>query len=94
MDDGDAAAAEGGRHVGIREHGPEDRLGVRHDLSALPDVGDHARYELLSPGVLTVSPAPVRPSARPPTAGERPRGGSAPIRRRCRGGWSSNLRRT
>ncbi len=28
------------------------------DVEALPDVGDHARYELLSPGVLTVSPAP------------------------------------
>jgi len=28
------------------------------DVEALPDVGDHARYEMLSPGVLTVSPAP------------------------------------
>jgi len=28
------------------------------DVEALPDVGDHVRYELLSPGVLTVSPAP------------------------------------
>ena len=28
------------------------------DVEALLDVGDHARYELLSPGVLTVSPAP------------------------------------
>ncbi|MBP2477210.1 Uma2 family endonuclease [Crossiella equi] len=28
------------------------------DVEALPDNGDHARYELLSPGVLTVSPAP------------------------------------
>ncbi len=28
------------------------------DVEALPDAGDHARYELLSPGVLTVSPAP------------------------------------
>jgi Uma2 family endonuclease len=28
------------------------------DVEALPDTGNHARYELLSPGVLTVSPAP------------------------------------
>lgn len=28
------------------------------DVEALPDNGDHARYELLTPGVLTVSPAP------------------------------------
>jgi len=28
------------------------------DVEALPDTGDHARFELLSPGVLTVSPAP------------------------------------
>ncbi len=31
---------------------------TRADVEALPDAGDHARYELLSPGVLTVSPAP------------------------------------
>jgi Uma2 family endonuclease len=28
------------------------------DVEGLPDSGDHARYELLTPGVLTVSPAP------------------------------------
>jgi Uma2 family endonuclease len=28
------------------------------DVEALPDHGDHARYELLTPGVLTVTPAP------------------------------------
>ncbi|HEV2779133.1 MAG TPA: Uma2 family endonuclease [Actinophytocola sp.] len=28
------------------------------DVEALPDYGNHNRYELLSPGVLTVSPAP------------------------------------
>jgi Uma2 family endonuclease len=28
------------------------------DVEALPDLGDHARYEILSPGVLTVGPAP------------------------------------
>jgi Uma2 family endonuclease len=28
------------------------------DVEALPDAGDHSRYELLTPGVLTVSPAP------------------------------------
>lgn len=28
------------------------------DVEALPDSGDHSRYELLAPGVLTVSPAP------------------------------------
>jgi Uma2 family endonuclease len=28
------------------------------DVEALPDNGDHDRYELLTPGVLTVSPAP------------------------------------
>lgn len=28
------------------------------DIEALPDMGDHTRYELLGPGVLTVSPAP------------------------------------
>ena len=28
------------------------------DVEALPDYGDHARYELLTAGVLTVSPAP------------------------------------
>jgi Uma2 family endonuclease len=29
------------------------------DVEALPDNGDHARYELLTSGVLTVSPAPA-----------------------------------
>ena len=28
------------------------------DVEALPDLGDHARYEILSPGVLTISPPP------------------------------------
>lgn len=28
------------------------------DVEALPDRGEHTRYELLAPGVLTVSPAP------------------------------------
>lgn len=28
------------------------------DIEALPDSGNHTRYELLTPGVLTVSPAP------------------------------------
>ncbi len=28
------------------------------DVEALPDTGNHARYEILSPGVLTVTPAP------------------------------------
>ncbi len=28
------------------------------DVEALPDNGDHSRYEILTPGVLTVSPAP------------------------------------
>ncbi|GAA2835295.1 Uma2 family endonuclease [Crossiella cryophila] len=28
------------------------------DIEALPDNGNHTRYELLTPGVLTVSPAP------------------------------------
>lgn len=28
------------------------------DVEALPDHGDHSRHELLTPGVLTVSPAP------------------------------------
>lgn len=28
------------------------------DIERLPDSGDHARYELLTPGVLTVTPAP------------------------------------
>ena len=28
------------------------------DVEALPDYGHHSRYELLTPGVLTVSPAP------------------------------------
>ena len=38
MHDGDAAAADGGRHVGVREHGPDDRLGLRHDLFRRPVV--------------------------------------------------------
>lgn len=29
------------------------------DVEALPDNGDHDRYEILTPGVLTVSPAPA-----------------------------------
>ncbi|HET9143498.1 Uma2 family endonuclease [Actinophytocola sp.] len=29
------------------------------DVEALPDHGNHARYEILAPGVLTVSPAPA-----------------------------------
>ena len=28
------------------------------EVEALPETGNHARYEILSPGVLTVSPAP------------------------------------
>lgn len=28
------------------------------DVEALPDLGDHSKHELLTPGVLTVSPAP------------------------------------
>ena len=36
--DGDAGAADGGRHVGVREHGPDDRLGFRHDLFRRPVV--------------------------------------------------------
>ena len=36
--DGDAAAADGGRHVGVREHGPDDRLGLGHDLLRRPVV--------------------------------------------------------
>jgi len=34
------------------------------DVEALADAGDHARYELLTPGVLTVSPAPGVPHQR------------------------------
>jgi Uma2 family endonuclease len=34
------------------------------DVEALPDYGDHARYELLTAGVLTVSPAPGAPHQR------------------------------
>lgn len=34
------------------------------DIEALPDNGDHNRYELLSTGVLTVSPAPGIPHQR------------------------------
>lgn len=34
------------------------------DVEALPDNGDHARYELLTAGVLTVSPAPGTPHQR------------------------------
>lgn len=34
------------------------------DLEALPDAGDHSRYELLTPGVLTVTPAPGVPHQR------------------------------
>lgn len=34
------------------------------DVEALPDRGNHARYELLTPGVLTVSPAPGTPHQR------------------------------
>src|SRR5437868_7065178 len=29
------------------------------DIEALPDNGDHDKYEILTPGVLTVSPAPA-----------------------------------
>lgn len=28
------------------------------DIEALPETGNHARYEILAPGILTVSPAP------------------------------------
>jgi Uma2 family endonuclease len=34
------------------------------DVEALADAGDHSRYELLTPGVLTVSPAPGVPHQR------------------------------
>src|SRR5437868_10246100 len=36
--DGDVAAADGGRHVGVREYGPDDRLGFGHDLLRRPVV--------------------------------------------------------
>ena len=38
VDYGDTGAADGGRHVGFREHGPDDRLGFRHDLFRRPVV--------------------------------------------------------
>jgi len=46
--------------VSVATHGVLGHPGpwTMADVEALPDAGDHARYELLSPGVLTVSPAP------------------------------------
>jgi len=46
--------------VSVATHGVLGHPGpwMLADVAALPDVGDHARYELLSPGVLTVSLAP------------------------------------
>ena len=38
MDNGDTAATDGDRHIGVREHGPDDRLGFRHDLLRRPVV--------------------------------------------------------
>ncbi len=35
---GSAAAADRGRHVGVREHRPDDRLGLGHDLRRRPVV--------------------------------------------------------
>ena len=54
--------------VSVATHGVLGHPGpwTMADVEALPDAGDHARYELLSPGVLTVSPAPVRPINAPP----------------------------
>ena len=55
MDDGDVVAADRGRHVGVREHGPDDRLGFRHDLFRRPVV-DAQRGE-----VDPVKPEPLEP---------------------------------
>jgi len=36
--DGDVAVADRGRHVGVRQNGPDDRLGLGHDLGRRPIV--------------------------------------------------------
>ena len=53
--DGDAGAADGGRHVGVRERGPDDRLGFGHDLLRRPVV-DAQRGQ-----VDPVEPDPLEP---------------------------------
>src|SRR5216683_5807835 len=51
--DGDAVAADGGRHVGVREHGPDDRLGFRHDLLRRPVVdAQRSQADLVEPDPL------------------------------------------
>ena len=53
--DGYAGAADRGRHVGVREHGPDDRLGLRHDLFRRPVVDAQRRQ------VDVVEPDPREP---------------------------------
>ena len=53
MDDGDAAAADEDRHVGAREHGPDDRLRFCHDLFRRPVVdAQRGQGDVAEPDVL------------------------------------------
>ena len=53
VDDGDAGAADGDRHVGVRERGPDDRLGFGHDLFRCPVVdAQRGQVDLAQPDPL------------------------------------------
>src|SRR5580704_10842420 len=59
--DGHAGAADGGRHVCVREHPPDDRLGLRHDLFWRPVVdAQRGEADLVEPDPLE----PFRPRLR------------------------------
>jgi energy-coupling factor transporter ATP-binding protein EcfA2 len=77
--DGDSAAADGDRHVGVREHGPDDRLGFRHDLFRRPVVdAQGSQADLAGPDPL--EPFPPRLGEAVPGLGAVPEDGEAPGR--------------
>src|SRR5262245_46524960 len=59
--DGDAAGADGGRHVGIREHGADDWFGRCHDLRRRPVIdAEGCQVDPVEPDALE----PFRPGLR------------------------------
>src|SRR6266568_7826091 len=64
--DGDVGAADGGRHVGVREDGPDDRLGFGHDPLRRPVVdAQGGQVDLVEPDPLD----PFLPRLREPVPG-------------------------
>ena len=59
--DGDAAAADRRRHVGVRQRRPDHRLGLRHDLLRRPVVDAERRQRRSG----RTRPAPAAPATTP-----------------------------